>query len=248
MKENKSMATIRVSGIQMFVSLKLDENLEKILHHIEASDCDFIVFPEMSLTGYHADASDRVLRSAWKKIATACRQSYATAIIGTAAKIEGATYIQSRIYGADGGLVGTHEKLVPTLGDREFCRPGEELRVFKDRGVTLGCLICNDMWVTPGCGPYPDPRLAYQLGKKGAQVIFHTIHSGTSAVHAPYHESNLVLRAMESKLFIATANAADARKAINAPTGIVTPAGKWLARCPAIGEQKFVQDIEIDSE
>ncbi|NIA14119.1 MAG: hypothetical protein GWP08_08560 [Nitrospiraceae bacterium] len=242
------MATIRVSGIQMAVSPKLAENLERILHHIESSDCDFIVFPEMSLTGYHGDFGDSAVRDAWEKISTACRQAYVTAIVGTGARENGSTYIQSRIFADDGSVLGTHEKLVPTQSDRSFCMPGEELRTFEYRGITFGCLVCNDMWVTPGCGPYPDPRLSYQLGKKGAQIIFHSIHSGSNAIHSPYHESNLVLRAMESKLHMVTANAADPNGPVNAPTGVVSPEGKWLVRCPGTGDQRYVYDLDLDTD
>ena len=187
-------------------------------------------------------------REAWKQIAAACRQSYVTAIIGTGAVIDGQIHIQSRIYSDEGQLLGTHEKIVPTDGDRKWCRPGEELRVFSHKGITFGCLICNDLWVTPGCGPYPDPRLSYQLSKKGAQIIFHSINSGHSQVHTPYHESNLVLRAMEGKVYIATANAASNNGPVNAATGIVSPEGEWLKQCPRTGEHKYTFDIEVEKE
>ena len=39
------MATIRVEGIQMQVSTKLDENLPKVLESIRRTDADFILFP-----------------------------------------------------------------------------------------------------------------------------------------------------------------------------------------------------------
>lgn len=242
------MATVRVSGVQMAVSEDLSENLEKILYFIIYSNCDFIVFPEMSLTGYHGRFSIKAARKAWEQIAEACRQVYVTAIVGTGDKEDGATHIQSRVYTDNGRLLGTHEKLVPTSGDRKFCRAGEELRVFKYAGVTFGCLICNDLWVTPGCGPYPDPRLAYQLGKKGAQIIFHSIHSGSSAIHTPYHESNLVLRAMESNLYIVTANAVAPDGPVNAATGIVSPEGEWLVRCPRTEDHKYEYDIELATD
>ena len=120
--------------------------------------------------------------------------------------------------------------------------------MFQHNGITFGCLICNDLWVTPGCGPYPDPRLAYQLGKKGAQVVFHAIHSGSSAIHTPYHESNLALRAMESKFYIVTANAADPKGPVNAATGVMSPKGQWLERCPTQGEHIYACDIELDTD
>jgi hypothetical protein len=92
-------------------------------------------------------------------------------------------YNEVLILGGDGHLIGRHAKIVPTLLDREWCVPGRRLRVFHDRGLTFGCLVCNDLWVTPGCGPYPDPRLTYQLACKGARVIFHSVYSGSSHRH-----------------------------------------------------------------
>lgn len=241
------MATIRVEGVQFEVSKKLDDNLPKILEHIRRTDADFILFPEMSLTGYHGEFSDKSTRKAWRQIAAACRQSYVSAIIGTGCKEEDGTYIQSRIYNKAGDLAGAHEKLVPTSGDREFCQPGVELRVFTDNGISFGCLICNDLWVTPGAGPYPDPRLTYQLGRKGAQVIFHAVHSGSSQIHTPYHESNLALRAMESKVYICTANAADPQGPVNCATGVMGPNGEWVTQVARTGEQSYAVDLELDA-
>jgi predicted amidohydrolase len=240
------MATIRIVGVQMHVSAKLDDNLPKILEHILNADGDFIVFPEMSLTGYHGDFSDKAARGAWEQIAAACRQKYITALIGTGRRRDEDIHIQTRIYDEEGELLGTHEKLVPTQSDREFCKPGEKLRIFHHRGLTFGCTICNDLWVTPGCGPYPDPRLTYQLGKKGAQVVFHAANSGASAMHRAYHEANLRLRAVESGIYIAVANAASGEGPVNCPSGVMSPEGEWLTQCPLEGEQVFTQDIEVE--
>lgn len=242
------MTKIRVACIQMQVSQSKKENLPRILEYIRQSDCDFMLFPEMSLTGYHGDFNEERTREAWKQIAAACRQHYISAVIGTGARVDGHTCIQSRIYGDNGQLIGAHDKIVPTEEERKWCRPGEELRVFQHKGITFGCLICNDLWVTPGCGPYPDPRLSYQLSRKGAQIIFHSINSGHTQIHTPYHESNLALRAIEGGVYIVTANAATPKGPVNAPTGVISPEGKWLVQCPRTGEHRVTYDIDLDVE
>ena len=244
----RKMSEIRVSGVQMFVSPNLEENLPKILRYLRESEAQFLLFPEMSLTGYHGNFDQRATEGAWNAIAAACVESRVTALIGTGCKTDGETTIQTRIITEKGEVLGTHDKMVPTNGDRKFCVPGKELRTFNHYGIPFGCLICNDLWVTPGGGPYPDPRLTYQLGQKGAKVIFHAIHSGSHPIHIPYHESNLVLRAMESKVFIVTANAADPKGPVNASTGIVSPEGKWLVQLPREGEHTYTYDLEIDVE
>ncbi|GMW00884.1 MAG: hypothetical protein AMXMBFR84_20210 [Candidatus Hydrogenedentota bacterium] len=242
------MATIRVRGVQMRVSAKIEQNLPRILEKLFPCDADFVAFPEMCLTGYHGEFSDKATRAGWEKIAAACRQAYTCALVGTGFKDNGSIYIQTRVFGADGTTAGTYEKIVPTETERKFCSPGSELRTFKHAGVSFGCLICNDLWVTPGCGPYPDPRLSYQLGKKGVQVIFHAVHSGTDPRYLEYHESNVRLRAKESRAYIVTVNAADERGAINCPSGIVSPEGEWLVTVPREGEHTFDYDIQVEIE
>lgn len=241
------MATIRVTGIQMAVGATKGDNLPKILKHIKESDCDILLFPEMSLTGYNNDFSDTKTQEAWQQIATACRQSYVTAIIGTGARAEGHTYIQSRIYTGEGNLLGTQEKLIPTEKDRAWCRPGEELRVFNRHDMDFGCLICNDLWVTPGMGPYPDHRLSLQLRQKGAQVIFHSVNSGCDPFYSEFHTANLKLRARECGRHIITTNAASANGPINSFSGVVSPDGEWIVRCNPQGEQTFTFEIDPDT-
>ncbi|MFA7692700.1 MAG: carbon-nitrogen hydrolase family protein [Candidatus Hydrogenedentes bacterium] len=240
------MRTIRIAGIQMNVSSSKKDNLPRILGYIRQGDCDFLLFPEMSLTGYHNNFNEERTKDAWKQIAAACRQSYVTAIIGTGVIIDGKNCIQSRIYTDEGQLLGTHEKIVPTEADRKWCVPGEELRVFNYKDCSFGCLIGNDLWVAPGKGPYPDPRLSFQLGKKGAQIIFHSMATGTDSAYAAYYQSNLALRARESNVFIVTANTAVESGQLNMPSGIMSPEGKWLIQSKRSDEFRYTYDLEIE--
>ena len=137
---------------------------------------------------------------------------------------------------------------MPTLGDREFCRPGEELRTFRHLDVTFGCLICNDLWVTPGCGPYPDPRLAYHLGKKGAQGGVSRDKLGFERGSHAVPRSNLALRAMESQFHIVTANAAGSEGSGERGDGRHVTEGEWLTQCPRTGEHTYSIDIEVDTD
>ena len=242
------MKTVRVLGVQMAVSEKLEQNLEKILAHLKPTDADFVLFPEMALTGYTGAFSEKAVDGAWKQIAEACRHTYTAALVGTGCKTPEGTFIQTRVFGPHGQLIGTYEKIMATQTDRQFCRPGGELRVFKHAGIRFGCLICNDMWVTPGCGPYPDPRLSYQLVKKGAKLIFLSVHSGASAIHTPFHESNLALRAIEGQVPVCTANACAPDGPVNCASGVMSAEGKWLVQCPREGEHTYTYDIEVQTE
>jgi len=249
---------LRISGVQMVVSKDLSDNLPRILNHIRAAaedGADLVMFPEMSLSGYHGDFDTAEVEKAVEAVATAARDSAIAVIVGTGWREQNGdieTFIQNRIYGSDGTLLGTHEKMVPTGadtdGDRSFCVPGKELRTFTWEGITCGSLICNDLWCTPGCGPWHDPRLMYQLGQKGAKVVFHAINSGTSQLHTPYHESNVKLRAMESGMYVATANAASMDASVNCSTGVMGPDGEWCTRIARQGEGRYLVELPFDKQ
>jgi predicted amidohydrolase len=239
------MPILRIEGVQLSISDHLADNEERILNCIEQVDADIVVFPEMALTGYHADFAVKAAERAFEKIAAACRLTYTTAIVGTGCVVEEVPHIQIRIFGSDGTLVGTQEKLIPTAADREFCQPGDELKVFDHKSLRFGCLSGNDFWVAPGFGPYPDRRLTNQLGERGAQVIFHCNHSGIDPRYAAYYESNLQLRARESGCTVVTVNAAAEHGDVNAVSGVISPEGTRVVSAPASGEQTFSYDLEL---
>lgn len=236
-----AVAQLRVDGDDM------ELNACGILDAVElaaAEGADFLVTPEMALTGYHGRFDLARRNRLVKLVRSAAGEAGVTVMLGCGDKLAGKAYNEVLVVGRDGRILGRHAKIVATDGDRKWCTPGKRLRTFCDRGLTFGCLICNDLWVTPGCGPYPDPRLTLQLAGKGARVVFHSVHSGQSKRHIPYHESNLALRAREGKLHIAVANAAS-NTGVNCATGIMGPEGDWLVRCNRRGRQFAVTDIEI---
>ncbi len=240
------MATVRISGVQMRVKPTKAENLPRVLNLIERSDADFLLFPQMSLTGYNNDFSAAKTSAAWEEIAGKCRLSYTAAIIGTGAHIDGKCYIQSRIISDEGELVGTYEQLTPTEADRTWCTPGEELPTFEHAGVKFGCLIGNDLWVTPGFGPYPDRRLSHRLSKEGVEVIFLSLNTGSNPEYRVWHEENLRLRAKEAGCYIVTANATPESGEVNALSGVMSPEGQWVVKSDPTGEHTYSFDLDVD--
>jgi predicted amidohydrolase len=244
---------IRVAGIQMLVSSELEANLPKILAQIAIAADDgseIVLFPEMSLSGYHGKYDFDAVQKAVDEIRATLQKVSVAAIVSTGWRQDGEAFIQQRAYDNAGELLGTHEKMLPTgidgkTGDRAFCVPGRELRTFTWHGVACGMLICNDMWMTPGCGPHHDSRLMYQLGKMGAQIVFHSIHSGPGIRHIPYHESNISLRAEENKVHVCAANAAHQRRGINCSSGVVTPNGEWITRLNRVGEGRYHATLAV---
>ena len=211
-----------------------------------AEEADFLVTPEMALTGYHGRFDKRARDELMDRIAAGCLAGGVTTVVGAGDKRRGRCYNEQVVIGGNGRILGRHAKYVPTSGDRKWSVAGRRLRIFRERGLSFGCLICNDLWVTPGCGSPSDPRLTRRLARRGARAIFHSVNSGADARYVPYHESNLRLRAREGKLFIAAANAAVPGRSVNCATGIVNPEGDWVVRCRRRGRQFAVADITVD--
>ncbi len=242
--------TYRIAVAQIPVDAE-DQRINacRILEAMDAASgegADFLLTPEGCLTGYHGRFDKPLRDELLGQLRGACRRSGLTAIIGACDKRSGKTFIEQVVIGGDGRILGRHAKMVLAGGDRKWAAPGRRLGLFRDRGLAFGCLICNDLWVTPGCGAAADPRLTLRLARRGARVIFHSIHSGSDGRYVAFHESNLALRAMEGELLIATANAAVAARSVNASTGIMGPDGEWIIRCRRRGRQLAVADVTID--
>lgn len=131
----------------------------------------------------------------------------------------------------------------------------DDLRVllyFVLRGVTVGGLICNDLWANPACTPMPDTHLTQQLAGMGAKVIFHAVNGGRdgsewSRVAWRYHESNLRLRALAGRVWIVTVDSCyPSHLRCSSPSGVVSPEGKWKKRVAAQGEQLFTFTLPVD--
>ncbi len=222
-------------------------NTSKVVSYIEraaAEHADFVLFPEGAVSGYWGGFDQAEVEAALTRVSEACARERVAGIVGTSYREKDATYNEVRIYDKSGAFAGSHAKMIPTEKDREWCIPGKELRTFELEGLKFGCLICNDLWVTPGAGPYIDPRLTLQLSRKEAEVIFHSVNSGTRPRARPYHESNLELRAIEGEVYIVVANAS-AEPEVNCTSGIVSPEGVWIASVNRAGEGFFVEDVAV---
>lgn len=255
---------VRVAGAQIPVTRDVRQNVSTIARAIEFArqeKADVLVTPEGSLSGYFAAFDAEATRQALDEIVSRARAARLALVLGTCfADADGNRYDGQRFYRRDGEYLGFHSK---TLLCRSVSKPdakGEPdyyktspLRVFNLEGLTVGGLVCNDMWGNPECTPMPDPYLARQLGSMGARIIFHSVNAGQDdgenwPLHHAFHESNLRLRARAANLWIVVCDAADpeGKKPSNCPSGVVKPDGHWATQVESKGEQFFAYTIEIE--
>jgi predicted amidohydrolase len=252
---------IRVAGAQICVTNNIQANQKTILRAIDfaaAAHADILLTPEGSLSGYTPHFDQTELDEALRAVTDYARSARVGLALGTCyvEPADSLCYDQLRFYASDGTYLGFHTKIL-TCGTLTDPSEGEindyaqaPLHTFQFEGVTVGGLVCNDMWANPGCTPVPDPHLAQMLSRMGARVIFHSVNGGRdgselSKVAWWYHESNLRMRAMAGKLWIVTVdNAEPVSLPASAPGGVITPQGEWAARSAAQGESFFAYTIE----
>jgi predicted amidohydrolase len=213
---------------------------------------DILLTPEGSLSGYTSHFQQADLAPALSLLTGRAKALSVGLALGTCFhETDGRCYNQVRVYGGDGAYLGFHSKILrcssldaPGTGElAEYA--ATELRTFEIKGVTFGCLVCSDLWATPGWNTTPNPYLAWQLKKLGARFILHAVNSGADQRYRKYHESNLSLWAMALKIPIVTVNSVPGKGASNASSGVLGPDGGWKHRICRSGTRYFSSDLEI---
>jgi predicted amidohydrolase len=204
----------------------------------------WVFFPEGALSGYYGGFNAGEVEEAFKQIQSLCKDAGLIGLIGTCWKEEAEKpHNQIRIIDRDGQLAGRYSKTCLTYGDAtEFTSGGFPL-VHDVGGLTIGTLICNDLWVTPGFSDGPNPHLTLKQARAGAQVIFHAISSGGNQRYRAYHESNQAVRAAEAGCPIVSVNAAVETGEVNCASGVVLPTMEYSFILPRAGEA--VETVEF---
>jgi predicted amidohydrolase len=238
-------ATYHIAGAQLAFTDTLAGNVAKVVSAIQragSEGADFLVVPEMMLTGYHNKWSQEDAEEGYTAVSAACREARVCGLIGAGEWQDGVCTNQVRVYGADGEYLGAHAKTLLTTADAEQFGPGGPLRTWEVKGLRFGCLICNDFWCNPTGTDILDMKLALQLGMLGAKVIFHAVASGHDKLYTEFHVGNLRARARAAGVFVATANAAQ-EEGVNCPSGIMGSDGQWVCATPVEGEQFYCHEI-----
>lgn len=253
---------LTVAGIQMAVTDDISLNLCSILRGLRsARECgaDILLTPEGSLSGYHAAFKQHELNEALCEVtATAARYGIGLALGTCFFEDDGACYNQIRFYHPSAEYIGSHAKILlcgnleqPPRGEMEYFAT-KPLSCFVFKGITVGGLLCNDLWANPTCTPMPDLHLSQQLARMGVKIIFHGVngwrdnHEFTRTHQFNFHESNLLLRAMAGRLWIVTVdNASPLDTPVSCCGGVVSPAGERVLKANPIGEQFFNYTINL---
>lgn len=256
--------SLRVAGAQIPVLTDVSKNVEAICRALEFAareKADVLVTPEGSLSGYTHNFDARETAKGLETVLNKAREAGVALVLGTCfEEADGARYDAQRFYDRRGEYLGFHSKILlcrrvadPTLkGEIDFFK-STPLRTFRLEGLTVGGLVCNDMWANPEWTPMADPHLAQQLGAMGARVVFLSVNAGQAqgdelALNRSFHESNLRLRSRSAKVWVVVVDACDAQgqREANCPSGVLDPEGRWVVQVDPQGERFFAHTIEIE--
>ena len=173
------------------------------------------------------------------------------------AEADGLCYNELRFYLPDGTYLGCHTKTLlcgtitePTVGEINHFAT-KPLRVFDFNGITVGGLICNDMWANPGCTPTVDTHLSHRLAQMGAKVIFHAVNGGrddselSQVTTKRFHECHVLLKAAADDVFIVTVdNSFPHTMPTSSIGGVAGPDARWAYRMEDKGQQFGVYTLE----
>jgi NAD+ synthase (glutamine-hydrolysing) len=150
------ISAMKVRAIQFSPTLgNIEENLE--FHVVKINQairdgCELIVFPELSLSGYHLKdiACDIALKKdgpAWRELEKLSKKI--DIIVGAPLEEEPGIIYNTALYFSRGKWRHTHRKVqLPNYGmfeERMIFKPGDEFRKFKIGTMTAGILICREI-------------------------------------------------------------------------------------------------------
>jgi len=247
---------LRVAGLQMNVTNDISANKARILAGIkEAAEgkAIFLATPEGSLSGYRSQFDQIELSKALQEVLSLAAELKLGLLLGTCFKDDqGLCYNQVRIYSPEGLFIGAHSKILvcspidrPGTGEMLQYQQGT-LQTFVWNNIRFGALVCNDLWATPGYTTLSNPYLPLRLKEMGAQVIFHSINSGTTQRYRGFHESSAELWALHLQLPIMEVSAAHGNEKINAQSGLIDSNGFRSVVVPDSGEHLYFCDIDLN--
>ncbi|WP_120498048.1 carbon-nitrogen hydrolase family protein [Kiloniella sp. EL199] len=124
--------------------------LKENLSNTQIEGADFLLLPELFLTGYNVGERVHVWSEAKdgffaKKIADLCRAHNIAIHYGYSESHDGRIYNSAQCFGKNGQRLGEHRKLMLPPGfEREYFQRGGHCEVFSLNGFNIGTLICYD--------------------------------------------------------------------------------------------------------
>ena len=204
----------------------------ELIAQAQAGGAGLVAFPELTLSGYPPE--DLLLRPSFLAACDDELAALASATRGIVALV-GHPHSEGEVFNAasllrDGRVECTaHKQALPNYGvfdDKRYFRPGHASVTTVIDGVTVGLLICEDVW---------QPEPAAQVAAAGAELLLVINASPWDAAKQAEREAVLTARARETGCAIAYLNLVGGQDEVvyDGSSMLVNGDGSIAARAPA---------------
>ena len=202
------MKNIRVGlAIQQSIAGAFEENLSRSLGAVAragAEQADFIVFPEMNLTGYLAGSRiqsiARPLDSSWiDSLSQASNCHNLTILAGLVELADDDRIYATQLVISPHAPLSYYRKIHLAPYETPYFSPGSRVQMFEQQGLRFGIQLCYDAHF---------PELSTAMALKGADVIFfpHASPRGSSQEKYRSWMRHLTARGFDNGVFVAAVN------------------------------------------
>lgn len=234
------MTEFRIGVASTPLTASIAEGIPVVLDAIRRAGMagvEVLCLPETVLPGHRMQAAavsevdPAELEAAIGAVAAAAGEAGVAVVLSVEKPTPAGGEITAVVIDADGIVLGEQPKTQIDPAEEEYYVPGTGRRLFDTGGLTFAVATCHEA--------FRYPELCRQAAVAGAQVVFvpHfvTVEGGAPltewcAPGNPYNEKALLMRAMESSVYIAGANIAGAAQ--GSASAVIGPDGALLAQVP----------------
>lgn len=223
----------------------VDRNIQKIRDYSERAkqqECDLVIFPEMSDTGYDPQTV-RSCASSWSggpcdELSSIAAELELHLVCGLSELVGDDLFNAVAVFGPDGKPVTSYRKS-HLMADEPICEhrlfaPGNSLTLFNVGDLKFGLMICYDLRF---------PEMARALTLRGAEVIL--LSSAWPLSRLQHWKALVNCRAIENQLYMVCANrvGSDGRMNFCGASCLIDPWGESVAPLLELEEDLIVGTI-----
>lgn len=224
----------------------VEANVKTVAKAVAAKEADFVVFPEMFLTGYAIgdDAPRLALRlddERLEPILKACKKTKTHAIFGAPRTPRKGITHNSAFLVAPDGVVQAYDKrclaTFTTFQEGLFFQPGKSSPVWKTEAGSVGIGICYDLFF---------PEFQRQQALAGADLLLNISASPTTSQR--FFEALFPARAIENASFVGYSNVVGPQDGVVFWGGSQAwgPRGTLLGKLAPLKEGRVLAELDWD--
>nr|MDO8135187.1 carbon-nitrogen hydrolase family protein [Candidatus Njordarchaeum guaymaensis] len=221
--------------------------MKEISSEARRNDSDFLIFPELCLTGYVCrdlfyQLAEPLNGPSVKILCDVAKENSLTMIFGmpVEGQVKGVIYNSSVMIDQNGDVENYNKLYLPThsvFEEKIYFRSGNEIKCFENKKCRFGLTICYDLYF---------PEIYRVLALEGSDVVI--CISASPSTRQEYFEALTKARAIENGTYLVFVNRVGIEDGLHFWGGsqVVSPNGEVLAKAPYYEEKTISVTIDLD--